>query len=363
MSKCKRASAIVLLAIAIATTGCSGWMGGNGGSVRNQTYGTTPKAGPGQLFGDGMRLLSVEDGRIPFEQLDGKSYVSVHRLATLLEFMTDWDEASGRLRMGAHDAEYELTAGRREAVKGDTVLALADVPKTSNGQLYLPVDLIPDLFADEVFYELRDGELVLGVNPEEVGRPSDLPDGEDLDEPGFGDDPEDPAREVASPAGTVPLSSLSGAARTLTLARYTATEAIPAAAGLDSDKLITNAKRYLGVVYKFGAAPYAQSGKFDCSTFTQHLFGKQGVELPRTARAQAERGSRVSRSLLRKGDLLFFYVPGRFKTNKTVGHVGIYMGNGQMIHSSPEPKDGVQVTNINEAYWKKTFLRAKRVGS
>ena len=41
-------------------------------------------------------------------------------------------------------------------------------------------------------------------------------------------------------------------------------------------------------------------------------------------------GTFVSRKSLRKGDLMFFYVPGRFKTNKTVGHVGIYIGNYQI---------------------------------
>ncbi len=58
---------------------------------------------------------------------------------------------------------------------------------------------------------------------------------------------------------------------------------------------------------------------------------------------------------------MFFYVPGRFKTNKTVGHVGIYIGNMQMLNASPKPKNGVQITNINKPYWKTTFLRAKRI--
>jgi len=59
--------------------------------------------------------------------------------------------------------------------------------------------------------------------------------------------------------------------------------------------------------------------------------------------------------------LMFYYVPGRFKSNKVVGHVGIYMGNQRMIHASPEPKNGVQISSIDKAYWKMTFLRAKRV--
>jgi len=58
---------------------------------------------------------------------------------------------------------------------------------------------------------------------------------------------------------------------------------------------------------------------------------------------------------------MYFYVPGRFKSNKKVGHVGIYMGGGKMIHSSPLPKDGVQITNIDKAYWKRTYLYSKRI--
>lgn len=71
-------------------------------------------------------------------------------------------------------------------------------------------------------------------------------------------------------------------------------------------------------------------------------------------------GEPVSRNALKPGDLLFFYVPGRFKSNKVVGHVGIYMGNGQMIHACPQPLNGVQITSINKPFWKKTFLVARR---
>jgi cell wall-associated NlpC family hydrolase len=136
--------------------------------------------------------------------------------------------------------------------------------------------------------------------------------------------------------------------------------AIPVLKNVDTDKLVETANRYLGVKYLFGADPYPQSGKFDCSTFTQYVFGKYGISLPRTARAQARDGSSVSRKMLRKGDLMFYYVPGRFKSNKTIGHVGIYMGNNKMIHASPAPDNGVQISNINHEYWKKTFLQAKR---
>ncbi|WP_052486889.1 C40 family peptidase [Gordoniibacillus kamchatkensis] len=127
------------------------------------------------------------------------------------------------------------------------------------------------------------------------------------------------------------------------------------------DSLVRKGMQYMGVKYQVGAAPYPVSGRFDCSSFTQYVFGKYGISLPRLARQQAQRGTAVSRKSLRKGDLLFYYAPGAFKSNRAVAHVGIYMGGGRMLHSSPQPKDGVQVSDINAPYWKKTFLFAKRV--
>src|SRR5690606_7597956 len=129
-------------------------------------------------------------------------------------------------------------------------------------------------------------------------------------------------------------------------------DAEPVLKNINMNAMLRTAKRYLGVKYKFGAKPYPQSKRFDCSTFTQYVYGKYGVSLPRTARAQTRKGTAVSRKNLRKGDLMYFYVPGRFKKQKTIGHVGIYIGNQKMIHASPQPKNGVQITNINKPYWK-----------
>src|SRR5690606_8471984 len=99
----------------------------------------------------------------------------------------------------------------------------------------------------------------------------------------------------------------------------------------------------------------------DCSSFVQHIYKAVGVNMPRVARNQAEKGKSVSRSNLQPGDLMYFSVPGRFRSERTVGHVAIYMGNNKMIHSSPSPKDGVQITDINDDYWKRTYLHARRV--
>jgi cell wall-associated NlpC family hydrolase len=87
--------------------------------------------------------------------------------------------------------------------------------------------------------------------------------------------------------------------------------------------------------------PYVWAGAgpntFDCSGLTQYAYGAAGVSLPHSSRMQSQMGVPVSVANLQPGDLVFFYSP--------VGHVGMYIGNGQMVHS-PTRGDVVKVTNL-----------------
>ncbi|KUO21600.1 C40 family peptidase [Streptomyces dysideae] len=92
----------------------------------------------------------------------------------------------------------------------------------------------------------------------------------------------------------------------------------------------------LGSPYVWGATgPDA----FDCSGLTQAAFREAGISLPRTTYSQIDAGRRVSRSELLPGDLVFFY--------SGISHVGIYVGNGQMVHA-PNPTAPVRVAPISE---------------
>ncbi|WP_409328416.1 C40 family peptidase [Trujillonella humicola] len=77
---------------------------------------------------------------------------------------------------------------------------------------------------------------------------------------------------------------------------------------------------------------------FDCSGLTQYAFRAAGISLPHSSRMQSQMGQAVSRADLRPGDLVFFYSP--------VSHVGIYIGNGQMVHA-PTSGDVVKVASID----------------
>jgi cell wall-associated NlpC family hydrolase len=77
---------------------------------------------------------------------------------------------------------------------------------------------------------------------------------------------------------------------------------------------------------------------FDCSGLTQYAYAAAGVRLPHSSSAQAGMGQPVSRDALQPGDLLFFYSP--------VSHVGMYIGNGQMVHASTSGQP-VKVASID----------------
>ena len=115
--------------------------------------------------------------------------------------------------------------------------------------------------------------------------------------------------------------------------------------------IINTAMNYLGVPYVWGGS--TPSG-FDCSGFVQYVFKKNGVSLARTAASQSGVGTSVSRSNLQPGDLVFFSNGGG------ISHVGIYIGNGNMVHA-PHTGDVVKVTSINSSYYISHYAGAKRV--
>jgi peptidoglycan DL-endopeptidase LytE len=125
-------------------------------------------------------------------------------------------------------------------------------------------------------------------------------------------------------------------------------------------KVIDVANNYLGAKYKYGATLAEAPLLFDCSSYTQYVFKDVGITLPRVSRDQASVGTSVSTSSLQPGDLMFFTIKDIYSDGR-VGHVGIYMGNGDMIHASSSK--GVTITKdvLNNPYWSKNYLFTKRV--
>jgi cell wall-associated NlpC family hydrolase len=102
-------------------------------------------------------------------------------------------------------------------------------------------------------------------------------------------------------------------------------------------KVVEIAMSYMGVPYVWaGSSP---SG-FDCSGFVRYVYAKVGISLPHSSRMMYDCGTSVSRDQLEPGDLVFFYNP--------IHHVGIYIGNGQMINAR---SGGVGIDGIWQSYY------------
>jgi cell wall-associated NlpC family hydrolase len=103
----------------------------------------------------------------------------------------------------------------------------------------------------------------------------------------------------------------------------------PAEASASAARVLATARQYVGTRYRYGGES-PRSG-FDCSGFVQYVYGRHGIDLPRTSRLQASEGSSLPIALesLRPGDLLLFA-----STGARINHVAIYLGDNRIVHSS-----------------------------
>lgn len=115
--------------------------------------------------------------------------------------------------------------------------------------------------------------------------------------------------------------------------------------------IVEKAKSKLGTKYVWGATG---PNTFDCSGLSSWCHRQVGINIPRTSLEQSRSGKAVSRDNLLPGDLVFFKT-----TSAPVGHVGIYVGNGQMIHTST-PSKPCRYDKVFEGYYGKRYVNARR---
>ncbi|WP_148869505.1 C40 family peptidase [Tenacibaculum adriaticum] len=124
-----------------------------------------------------------------------------------------------------------------------------------------------------------------------------------------------------------------------------------------ADKIVWTAVTYKGIPYKYGGTN--RSG-MDCSGLIYTSFKKRDVNIPRTSRLMYNDGFPIKLKEVKRGDLLFFRTS---KSRNKVNHVGLVTsvdGNDiKFIHSTSSR--GVIVTSLNETYWNRAFIKAKRV--
>jgi peptidoglycan DL-endopeptidase CwlO len=105
----------------------------------------------------------------------------------------------------------------------------------------------------------------------------------------------------------------------------------------------------VGVPYRWGGI--SPTGGFDCSGLVYWAYGRLGVAVPHSSYALYAVGRRVDRSRMRPGDLLFF---------SGLGHVGIYIGRGRMVHA-PHTGTRVQVVNLRRSSYGRSLEGVRRI--
>jgi peptidoglycan DL-endopeptidase CwlO len=157
-----------------------------------------------------------------------------------------------------------------------------------------------------------------------------------------------PAASSAPPAPPAPPPAPAARASVRVAAASAPAAAPPPAAPPLSAaaRAVETALKELGKPYRYGALG---PSTFDCSGLTKFAYGAAGIVLPHSAAAQYGSGRRVNRNQLQPGDLIFW---------KGLGHVGMYIGAGRMVHA-PQTGELVTITSIDQG----AYLGAVRPGT
>ena len=122
---------------------------------------------------------------------------------------------------------------------------------------------------------------------------------------------------------------------------------IPSEDNIKRHEILETAKKYIGVMYKYGGN---KEGGFDCSGFVMFVYSQHDIQLPRSSSIQYKQSYKITKKQAHPGDLVFFTTYKR-----GASHVGIYMGGDDFIHS-PSTGKRVSVAQLTNSYWRKRIV-------
>jgi hypothetical protein len=248
------------------------------------------------------------EAKMTITSLGDELWLPLPQSLEVLNIPYRWDEETKRLIAGDTDPYFSVQVDQQKASVGREQLSLQSVPKWLNQMPYLSLADFERVTGIGAIWDKEN--TTIQFNTEQIGSPSILSN--------------------------------------------------TALKDIDQAALIAYAKRFMGVPYDFGAKHYSLSRRFDCSSYTEYVFERFGINLPGTSRLQSQYGKPVSIQDMKAGDLIFMYVPGRYSSNNIVGHVGIYLGDNKFLHTYGAP--GVTISSFEKGTtWRNRFLKARRV--
>jgi cell wall-associated NlpC family hydrolase len=118
------------------------------------------------------------------------------------------------------------------------------------------------------------------------------------------------------------------------------------------NEIVETAERFIGIPYRWGGS--SPDKGFDCSGLAMAVYQYNGLNLPRSSRAQFEAGTPVERRELDRGDLVFFST----SRVRRVSHVGVYTGEGRFVHAPGRGK-AIRVNSLSDKYYAVRYVGAR----
>ena len=276
----------------------------------------------GYMSAQYLRVVTKENAELGFGKVSGDVVNVRSKPTTNSSVITRVTEKDSPYIIGINEGWYKIVVNGKIGYMRSDYLELTEIPYENEDSKIQPVFI-------------KDGKIVSPINPSKVpskpqpeGNKNDTPSQNKPEEPSTTppseEKPEPPKQEDNS------VSSTFGA------------------------KIVAEAEKYMGIPYKWGGK-HPSTG-FDCSGFVYYVFNQCGYPLSRIMSSQYKAGTPVAKEDLQPGDIVFFQ--GTYTAG--MSHTGIYVGNGQFIHS-PSTGKSISYANLYSDYYVKHWYGACRI--
>ena len=315
---------------------------------------------------------------------DVKPYISDNRTLVPVRFISEqlgasvnWNSESGTIVIVKDDENVKLIIGSKEVIKNGVAGSMDVAPVIKEGRTMVPLRFVSEQLGATVewdavnnyaliatkksvtTYTVKAGDtlwriaMTFGVNIEELSKIN----------PGLNPDKLMVDQQINLPLASAQAANSSSAAKETQSQENSINAQTPEASrgggreislNCSADEFVEYAKEFIGVPYAYGGA--TPEG-FDCSGFTHYVSAHFGGYLPHSSGEQYNYGINVEKTDLKPGDLVFFEASNG---SGTIGHVGIYVGEGKFIHA-PQANGSVEISNLSNVYFDRNYYGAKRI--